>query len=176
MVITSDAITLRLIPYSETSLISRIYTKEHGKITLMAKGARRSKSSLSAILEPANLISATYFHKDSHNIQTIKEASFINNYSTMKSQLLTLNYGLSVVECLDKTNYESNPIPILFRLVKRVLEKLDNHETNKDNIFGFFLYQFAVRQGFKPEISTCSHCRQPLGIIFTFWCYPFSHK
>ncbi len=162
MIITSDAITLRAIPYSETSLISRIYTKDYGKVALMAKGARRSKTGLSAILEPTNLISTTYFYKDNRNMQTIKEASFIDSYSSMKNNFTALNYGLAVVEILDKTSHDNDPVPILFRLANSVLCQFNSADVNHDNIFGFFLYQFALRQGFKPEIHTCANCNTAL--------------
>lgn len=164
MIKTSEAITLRLIPYSETSLISRVYTKEQGKVSLMAKGARRSKTGLTAILEPASLISTTYFHKDNRSMQTIKEACFIERFSSMKNNFTALNYGLAVVEILDKTSHDNDPVPILFRLINSVLAHLDIDSTNKDNIFGFFLYQFALRQGFKPEIKVCSNCNAPFHI------------
>ena len=50
---TADrALLLRRIPYGETSLICHFLTEKHGRIALMAKGARRPKSPLRASLEP----------------------------------------------------------------------------------------------------------------------------
>jgi len=46
------ALLLRRIPYSDTSLICHFLTAEHGRITVMARGARRPKSSFRASLEP----------------------------------------------------------------------------------------------------------------------------
>jgi len=46
------ALLLRRIPYSETSLICHFLTAEHGRITVMARGARRPKSTFRASLEP----------------------------------------------------------------------------------------------------------------------------
>jgi len=42
--IRDDALLLRCIPYSETSFICHFLTTEHGRIALMARGARRPKS------------------------------------------------------------------------------------------------------------------------------------
>ncbi|MDQ6992476.1 MAG: DNA repair protein RecO [Mariprofundus sp.] len=50
--ITDAALLLRRIPYSETSLICHILTASHGRITLMARGARRPKSIFRATLAP----------------------------------------------------------------------------------------------------------------------------
>ncbi|MBL4776073.1 MAG: DNA repair protein RecO [Mariprofundus sp.] len=50
--ICDDALLLRRIPFSDTSLICHFLSKEHGRIALMARGARRPKSSFRASLEP----------------------------------------------------------------------------------------------------------------------------
>ncbi|MDQ6970363.1 MAG: DNA repair protein RecO [Mariprofundus sp.] len=50
--IRDDALLLRRVPFSDTSLICHFLSKEHGRITLMARGARRPKSSFRASLEP----------------------------------------------------------------------------------------------------------------------------
>jgi len=47
-----DALLLRRIPYSDTSLICHFLTREHGRISLMARGARRAKSPFRAALAP----------------------------------------------------------------------------------------------------------------------------
>jgi len=47
-----SALLLRRIPFSDTSLICHFLTADHGRITVMARGARRPKSPFRASLEP----------------------------------------------------------------------------------------------------------------------------
>jgi DNA repair protein RecO len=47
-----EALLLRRIPYGDTSLICHFLTAQHGRIALMARGARRPKSPFRASLEP----------------------------------------------------------------------------------------------------------------------------
>ncbi|HXH73122.1 MAG TPA: DNA repair protein RecO [Mariprofundaceae bacterium] len=54
------ALLLRRIPYGDTSLICHFLTERHGRIALMARGARRNKSSLRAGLSPLRLLSITW--------------------------------------------------------------------------------------------------------------------
>jgi len=54
------ALLLRRIPFSETSLICHFLTAEHGRISLMAKGARRVKSPVRAALAPLYPLSITW--------------------------------------------------------------------------------------------------------------------
>ena len=50
--LNDDALLLRRIPYSDTSLICHFLTREHGRFSLMARGARRAKSPFRAALSP----------------------------------------------------------------------------------------------------------------------------
>ncbi len=58
--IRDDALLLRRIPFSETSLICHFLTSEQGRISLMAKGARRAKSPVRAALAPLYPLSITW--------------------------------------------------------------------------------------------------------------------
>ncbi len=50
------ALLLRRIPWGETSLICHFLTAEHGRIALMARGARRAKSAFRATLAPLHVL------------------------------------------------------------------------------------------------------------------------
>ena len=43
MIINTDAIVLKTFSYGETSLISRCFTKDKGKISFIIKGAKSKK-------------------------------------------------------------------------------------------------------------------------------------
>ncbi len=58
--IHDSGLLLRRIPYSETSLICHFLTTEHGRISLMAKGARRAKSPFRAALYPLHRLFLTW--------------------------------------------------------------------------------------------------------------------
>src|SRR6202035_2150868 len=48
----TEAIVLRSIRYGEADRILHLYTPRHGRVSAIAKGARRSKSRFGARLEP----------------------------------------------------------------------------------------------------------------------------
>ena len=70
-ILKSEGVVLRRIKYSETSLILTFYTKDQGKISLIAKGARNPKSKFVGALEPATYASIVYYHKDSRELQLL---------------------------------------------------------------------------------------------------------
>ncbi len=55
-----EALLLRRIPYSDTSLICHFLTREHGRVSLMARGARRAKSPFRAALSPLYRLSISW--------------------------------------------------------------------------------------------------------------------
>lgn len=58
--IRDEALLLRRIPYSDTSLICHFLTREHGRVALMARGARRPKSAFRASLEPLHALQISW--------------------------------------------------------------------------------------------------------------------
>ena len=51
------ALLLRRIPFSDTSLVCHFLTQQHGRVALMARGARRAKSPFRGALEPLYILS-----------------------------------------------------------------------------------------------------------------------
>ena len=54
------AVVLRPRDYSETSKIVTFYTRDHGKVRAIAKGAKRKKSDFLGILDPLSLLEIVY--------------------------------------------------------------------------------------------------------------------
>ena len=56
MLLSSKGLVLKVFPYSDTSIISNIFTDDYGKLTFIVKGIRKPKKPLLSILQPFNLI------------------------------------------------------------------------------------------------------------------------
>ena len=74
----------------------------------------------------------------------------------------SLNYGLTIVEILDKLIQENDIDPIIFRLGTRILLTLKSGQINYDIVFSFFLLQLSIRLGFMPELNKCCNCSSNL--------------
>ncbi len=58
--ITDHALLLRAIPYSDSSLILHLLSENHGRLSLMARGARRAKSQLRAAISPMHRLNLSW--------------------------------------------------------------------------------------------------------------------
>ena len=139
-----------------------MFTEDQGKVTILAKGAWRPKNNAGALLEPMNHIHLQYYHKNSREIQVLKDGGFTQQFSNLRKELSKVIVGLTIVEMMDKSTLDNNPFPILYRLGWRVLEKLNDEKQNIWLVFVFFLYQLSLRLGFLPNIKKCSKCNADL--------------
>ncbi|SVB49569.1 uncharacterized protein METZ01_LOCUS202423 [marine metagenome] len=166
MLISANAIVLKTIPYGDSSIISRLFTEDQGKITVMAKGAWRPKKTAGPLLEPMNHIHLQYYHKNSRDIQILKDVGLIHQFSILRSNLDRIILGQTVVETLDKSTPASNAFPILYRLGWRVLDKMNHADVNFWLVFAFYLYQLSLRLGFMPNLKTCCQCKSVFSHAF----------
>ena len=162
MLITTNAIVLKIIPYGDTSIIFRVFTKEMGKVSILAKGAWRSKNAAGPFIEPINHIHIQFYNKNTRDIQILKEAGFVQQFPVLRNNLGRIILAFAIVEIIDKSILESYPHPILYRLCWRVLDKLNDENQNFWLVFAFFLYQFSLRLGFMPNLKNCCQCNKDI--------------
>ena len=80
MIIRTEAIVLRTMKYRETSRIATLYTKERGKVSVIAKGARDGKSRMGGALQPMNHVVALVYMKESRDLQLLTQCDLAGHY------------------------------------------------------------------------------------------------
>lgn len=152
MYITTDGIILKNINYKESSVISRIFTLDQGKISIIFKGAKRKNHNISSIIELANVINITYYSRTHSNIKTSKEVSIIHHYSNSHKVLLNYYYNMAIISLLDKLCFEEDPHKRLYQSTVQTLAIIDLNQYNNDLLFLHFILNLNSNLGFK--IST----------------------
>ncbi|MFB0516412.1 MAG: DNA repair protein RecO [Candidatus Neomarinimicrobiota bacterium] len=160
--LSSDAVVLRTIDYSDTSLIVRLFTEQFGKVTVIAKGARRPKQASAGVLQTPNHIAVWYYHKEGRDIQTLTKSEFVERYTGLTSDLAKSAAALLAVEMLDRSVHDSDPHPMLYRLISSTLRHLDQTDGNVTVVLHFYQLHLAKQLGFGPQLSSCSQCQRPL--------------
>ena len=153
MFISTAAIILKNTPYKESSVISRLFSKEQGKISVIFKGAKRSKNNVAGIGEPGNIISITYYNKS--NIKVSKEINLVNIYYNTRKVLENYYYTMAIISILDKVCMEDFKQSDIYNLSVSVFDKINEREINTNLIFIYFLIQINKLLGF--GLSTDQH-------------------
>ena len=155
MYISTDAIILKNTAYKESSIISRLFTYDHGKVSVIFKGAKKSKKKISAIIEPANIINITYYNNNS-NIKNVKEVNLKKIYHNTRKVLDNYYCIMAIIALLDKVCQENHPEKEIFNLLLGVLDDINTQKASVDIIFLYFLFQLSKTLGFQLTLSNSS--------------------
>ncbi len=152
MIIHTPAVVLKSFPYGDTSLVARCFTREMGKISVIARGARRTKSPQGAYLQPMSYLDMVFYHKTTRNLQTISKLSFIASWTGIIENLKKITYGLALVEITDRALGEQDSHPDLFDQLTNVLQALNDRSGKLNLVFWYYQVKLLVELGFRPDL------------------------
>lgn len=159
MIYNSEALILSSTPYSNTSLICNLFTKEYGRISIISKGARTLKNPHRAILQPLHFIDLHYYYKPKRNIQLLKEATINKHFFNIADNYTKMMYSYNILDITNQICKIENPNEIIFRLIKSVLLNIDIcKDADIDLYYSFFQLQLLRYLGFQPLIDICAIC------------------
>ena len=99
----TEAILLHSRNYSETSLICELFTRKHGRVSVIAKGARSKKNKFQNIAAPNILASVNYSGKS--ELKTLVSWEEISHFSILGKNLKILLYLNELIfKLLEKEN------------------------------------------------------------------------
>jgi DNA repair protein RecO (recombination protein O) len=161
-IIKTKALVLRTIPFQDTSCIVKLFTRAQGKISVIAKGARRLKSSLRGYLEPLNYIETIYYYKATRDIQTLTKVDLLQALFTNTTDVESSIFGLASLELIDRVVHDHQHDAEVFDSVVQTLKTMDRHSDNCRVLFIHFIISVADILGYRFETNYCSRCKNRL--------------
>jgi DNA repair protein RecO len=74
-----------------------------------------------------------------------------------------MNYALTIIDIVQHIHYVESPSKIIFRLLNKVLNHLNDCEKNKALLlYIFFQLQCLIYLGYRPAIEKCYQCNKKL--------------
>lgn len=114
---TDFAYVLHSVPYKETSLIVELFCKEHGRLPVVAKGAKRPHSGLRAVLVSFQPLSVRFTGKS--EVKTLMQAEWLGGLMSPDGKALFAAYYLN--ELLMRGLSREDTHPDLFELYQNTL-------------------------------------------------------
>jgi DNA repair protein RecO (recombination protein O) len=127
------AYVLHARPWSETSLLVDVFTREHGRFRLLAKGARRQKTGQRALLQPFQPLIISWTGRRS--LGTLTGVELRQMTPRLRHRSLASAYYMS--ELLFKFLHAHDAHEILFEAYEGAIEKLLNAEAEESVLRGF---------------------------------------
>jgi DNA repair protein RecO (recombination protein O) len=153
LITKTEIIVFRTVDYSESSYIATVLSREHGKIALMVKGARKPKSKFSGMLQPGNLLNAVYYYKASRNVQTLSEASYAFRLKTISVNIEKMALATSALELIAQLVHENEVNEPVFDFTRNFLEWLDVQDSVSRKIFPYLQVRLAFLLGLELQIQ-----------------------
>jgi DNA repair protein RecO (recombination protein O) len=123
-VLGQPGFVLHSYPYKETSLIVDMFTRDHGRIGVVAKGAKRPLSKLRGVLQTFQPLSISFSGKS--ELRTLIDADWVGGMLPVEKTALLCGFYLN--ELLVKLLARDDPHPKLFDHYVATLNELAHNE------------------------------------------------
>lgn len=152
-----EAIVLRSVDFSETSLILTLFSRGSGKIRAIAKGGRRLKSSFESSLDLLSRVRITWIGKHSDALDILTESKLLHRFRVHKGNYAGLYASYAVVELLHEFTEEGESGVELFDLLRFSLEDFETGTYVMRTLLRFE-WILLERLGYRPSLKHCAEC------------------
>ena len=156
MYLTIQGIVLRVTDYNDRDALLTVLSRNHGKLTVKARGLRRKNSPLLASSQLLAFAEFTLFEYRSQ--YTINEAHSIELFQGLRRDLTKLSLGTYFAQAAELISQEDLPNPELQSLVLNCLYALDKLEISQELIKAVFELRCACLAGYTPDLYGCHVC------------------
>jgi DNA repair protein RecO len=164
MIVHTSAIVFRSIDFQESSKIVTFFTKEHGKIALIVRGAKKPKSKFAGLMDVGNILDVVYYHKNSRSVQVLTEASLLDKTLNLRLDFEKMATATSSVELISQLLHEGEINHPLFDFTRKFLLWLDSTQFPPQMVFPYLQIRLIELMGLglqfeiaedEPATSAC---------------------
>ena len=135
-----------------------MYTEKLGKITVIAKGAKKNSNKLFSSSLP--FCFGEYLLFKGKNLYTLNEGRLINSLQGLLSDLEKLTDGSYLFELMDIAIVEEESNRMLFREFVSSLYLLDTEVLDYELLTRSFELKLLKATGYGLELNNCALCRK----------------
>ncbi len=150
---------LSRVDFGEADRVVTVYSRQYGKLRLVAKGARRPLSRLGPHLE--------YFCRSNlmlvkgRDLDVVTGAETVNAHLALRSNLDAYGHGSHLLELVARLTEERQENAVVFDLLAGSLQLLAD-DVDPFHVTRHFELALLNHLGFRPELQRCIECRESL--------------
>lgn len=156
---STPAILLRRIDFGDYDLILSLFTLHEGKVSVIAKSAKKSAKRFSGILELFSVLQVVCTTGRRKGLPVLKEASLKQPFSSIRADIKKTAYASYWAELVNEWMEDGVKQASLYYLLEHVLGELDKGQTAGAAISTLFQMRFMSMAGFCPNLRQCSICQ-----------------
>lgn len=152
MIESATGIILRTRPLTETSLIVNWLTPQFGRISTVAKGARRAKSPFSGKLDLFYEADFSFTPSRRSELHTLREINLRDMHAPLRRELGYLQQASYCARLVEQTTETGTPLPEIHALFIALLKYLPQQPPKPRTIFAFELKLLRIL-GQEPDVA-----------------------
>lgn len=154
------AIVVRVLDYGERDRVVSLFSRERGKLSAFARGARVSRHRFAGTLELFHLLAAEVRERAGNDLWVLENAAVESAFGSLRGDLAAIACAGYACELARELVRDSEPHEALFDLLAGYLARLDAPPAMPWELRGFELG--ALREaGLMPRLNDCARCGEP---------------
>ncbi len=153
-------IVIKEVQYKENDKIITIMTDKLGKISCMAKGAKKNNSPL--LSSSQFLVYSEFLLYKGTNFYHINSAEMIESFYDLRIDYDKLEKAFDVAKLLNKLAYEEDEETGILSLFLNTLYIIANKDKQFDLVRNTFLLKLLCLLGYTPHLYKCSKCNEKM--------------
>ncbi len=154
--VEATGIVTREIKYGDSSRILTVITKELGKISVLAGGARSNKSGLLSLTQLFTYGEFTLFQGRGKGLYKINHGDVVQSFANLRNSLEAMAYASYFCEIANRVIPEDSPDPEQMQLLLNALFLLSEGKVPPEQIKGVYEFRTLAIQGLLPDFSVCT--------------------
>lgn len=156
LTVTLTGIVLATMPIGEYDKRLVILTKERGKITAFAKGARKPNSAFLACSQSFSFGEFTLYEgRSSYNLLSVEVSNY---FEEIRKDMEAVYYGVYFCEYADYFTRENVDATEILKLLYLSLRALSINSIDKGLVRRIYELKMLTLNGWAPEVFTCANC------------------
>jgi DNA repair protein RecO (recombination protein O) len=156
MILKTEGVILRVLPYSRTSLMADCLTRELGRVWLLAKGAQRPKSIFLGQIDLFYTCEVLVYHRASR-VLILKECAALETRDALRSDWRAAACASYFCDFTSQVTPPGFPHEDLFVLLERALDTLATRGASPA-LMGWYELAALKALGLGPALTRCPSC------------------
>jgi len=161
MPMQTEAVVLDSFDHGESDLILTLYSRANGRLSVIAKGARKSKKRFVNKLEIFSFLNISVTLKANRSLAFLNGAELYTGFINIRNSYRLYTVASIIREIMLTTLRDGEADSQIFRLCLWALHSLDSQKP-AEAVLCLFLIRFYDLIGYRPELTVCGSCKTGL--------------
>ncbi len=155
------ALLLRRVDYGDSDLVLTLFTEGLGRVSALARGARKSRRRFGGVLEPIHTLVIRIHETSGANLLTLQEARLDVTRMQLVGELARMEAAARALLWVRKTAPVRTPEPNAWRVLESLLDELDQPDREPRHALATAGLGLLGAFGWGLDLERCVSCGKP---------------